>query len=83
MAAFPQLGYGYKSNTSHIAVEVQATEEAIMWWRHCLSPEKKAELIVKNHPDCLKQSYLMRISLWWIYDKNPQKLFNEWIKENV
>jgi hypothetical protein len=28
MAAFPQLGYGYKSNTSHIAKEVQVSKDA-------------------------------------------------------
>jgi hypothetical protein len=82
MAAFPQLGYGFKSNTSHIAVEVPATEEAIMWWRHCLTPDQKADLIVKDHPNCLKQSDLMRMALWRLYERNPQKLFDKWIEEN-
>jgi len=68
MAAFPQLGYGFKSNTSHIAVEVPATEEAIMWWRHCLTPDQKADL--------------MRMALWRLYERNPQKLFDKWIEEN-
>jgi hypothetical protein len=82
MVAFPQLGYGFKSNTSHIAKETPATEEALAWWRQCLTDEQKADLIVKEHPKCLNQSDLMRFALWRLYNKNPQKLFDKWIKEN-
>lgn len=81
MAAFPQLGYGYKSNTSHIAKDVPATDEALTWWRH-ISDDMKADLIVKEHPKCLNQSDLMRFALWQLYNKNPQKLFDKWIEEN-
>lgn len=42
----------------------------------------KADLIVKQHPDCLNQSALMRFALWQRYNKNPQKLFDKWIEEN-
>lgn len=82
MAAFPQLGYGYKSNTSHVAKDVPATDEALAWWRHCLTNDQKVELIVKEHPNCLRQSDLMRMALWILYNRNPQKLFDKWIKEN-
>lgn len=82
MTAFPQLGYGYKSNTSHIATEKPTSEVAIMWWRHCLTDDQKVDLIVKKHPQCLNQSGLMRFSLWKIYNENPQKLYDDWIKEN-
>ena len=82
MSAFPQLGYGFKSNISHIAKEVSTTEEAIAWWRNCLTDNQKVDLIVKEHPGCLNQSDLMRFALWTKYNKNPQKLFDKWIKEN-
>ena len=77
MAAFPQLGYGYKSNISHIA-----TDEALAWWRH-ISDDVKTDLIVKEHPKCLNKSDLMRFALWQYYNKNPQKLFDKWIEENA
>ena len=82
MSAFPQLGYGYKSNTSHIAVDVSPSKECILWWRHCLTDDQKVDLIIKRHPECLKQSGLRRWSLWKIYNENPQKLYNDWVKEN-
>lgn len=82
MSAFPKLGYGFKSNTSHIVKDIPATEEAIDWWRHCLTDEQRGELIVKEHPECLRQSDLMRFALCCLYDKNPQKIFDKWIKEN-
>jgi hypothetical protein len=82
MAAFPQLGYGYKSNTSHIAKGVEASKDVELWWKHCLTDDQKVDLIVKRHPECLHQSGLRRWSLWEIYNKNPQKLYNDWIKVN-
>jgi hypothetical protein len=82
MAAFPQLGYGYHSNTSHIVKEVQASKDAELWWRHCLTDDQKIELIIKRHPNCINQSQLMRLSLWRLYNNNPQKLYDEWVKDN-
>ena len=81
MTVFPQLGYGYKSNTSHIA-KSEPSAISLTWWRNCLTDDQKADLIVKKHPQCLKQSGLMRFSLWKIYNENPQKLYDDWIKEN-
>ena len=82
MTAFPQLGYGYKSNTSHIVKGVQTSKDAELWWKHCLTDDQKADLIVKRHPECLRQSGLMRLALWRIYNNNPQKLYDEWLKDN-
>jgi len=79
MTAFPQLGYGYKSNTN-IAKDVPPSGDAIIWWRH-LTDDKKAELIVVEHPDCLNQSDLMRFALWRLYNRNPQKLFDKYVEE--
>jgi len=80
MSAFPQLGYGFKSNTSHITEDILPTDEVFTWW-DCISDDTKIELIVKQHPDCLKQSDLMRIALWNLYCKNPQKLFDKFFEE--
>lgn len=81
MSAFPQLGYGYKSNTSHISEDIEPSNDALAWWRH-ISDEEKADLIIKQHPNCLNQSDLLRFALWNSYNKNPQKLFDKWIEEN-
>ena len=60
----------------------QALDLKELWWRHCLTDDQKVDLIVKKHPECLRQSVLMRLSLWRIYNNNPQKLYDDWIKEN-
>lgn len=83
MVAFPQLGYGYKSNTSHIVKNSEPSAISLAWWRNCLTDDQKVDLIVKKHPECLHQSGLRRLSLWKIYSENPQKLYDEWIKENL
>jgi hypothetical protein len=77
MAAFPQLGTGFKSNSDHIAKEIPPTEQALFWWRNCLTESEKADLIIKEHPNCLKQSEMLRMALWILYDKNPQKLYDK------
>ena len=82
MSAFPQLGYGYKSNTSHIATETPPTEEAIMWWKHCLTTDERVELIKKHHPNCERGSGMLLFGLHVSYTNNPQKLYDEWVKEN-
>lgn len=61
--------------------DIPATDEALAWWRH-ISNDMKADLIVKEHPNCLNQSDLMRFALFQLYSKNPQKLFDKWIEEN-
>ena len=40
MAAFPQLGYGYKSNTSHISKSEPSTI-SLAWWRNCLTSKQQ------------------------------------------
>lgn len=82
MTAFTQLGYGYKSNTSHIAAKSEPSEISLAWWRNCLTEKQKVDLIVKKHPECLTQSFLRRLSLWKIYNENPQKLYDDWMGEN-
>lgn len=44
MAAFPQLGYGYHSNTSHI-VKSEPSAISLAWWRNCLTTKQQIELI--------------------------------------
>jgi len=61
---------------------VQVNTDAIAWWRHCLTDQQKVELIIKEHPNSVHQSDLMRLALWSHYNKNPQKLFDNWVKEN-
>lgn len=82
MAAFPELGYGYKSNTSHIVNDIGPTEEAIAWWENCLTTDERIELIIKEHPNCDNGSDMLLFGLHVSYSNNPQKLFNKWIKEN-
>ena len=41
MAAFPQLGYGYKSNTSHIANSETSSPISLAWWRNCLTTKQQ------------------------------------------
>jgi hypothetical protein len=76
----------YRGNygTKHTNKNIETTEEdkVRFWWGHCLTDDQKVDLIVKRHPECLTQSGLRRWSLWEIYNKNPQKLYNDWIKEN-
>lgn len=81
MTAFPQLGHGFNSNVV-TAPENPASEEAKFWWRH-LSDDKKVELIIKEHPDSVNQSPMMRMALWIFFNKNPQKLFDKAIEENL
>lgn len=75
LIAFPQLGYGYKSNTSHIAKPEEASEEAQYWWRY-LSEEQKIEMLIKHKPDLMKMSSLMAYSAFNNANKNPQMLFD-------
>jgi hypothetical protein len=82
MAAFPQLGYGYKSNTSHIVEDTEPTEEARAWWENCLTSDQRVQLIIKQHPGCDTGSGMLLFGLHVSYSKNPQKLFNKWIEQN-
>jgi hypothetical protein len=80
MAAFPQLGYGYHSNTSHI-VKSEPSPIALAWWRNCLTIKQQIELIEKLHPNCHNGSGMLLCGLHITYSKNPQKLYDEWIKK--
>ena len=80
MAAFPQLGYGYHSNTSHIA-KSEPSPISLAWWRNCLTTKQQIELIEKLHPNCHNGSGMLLWGLHVTYSKNPQKLYDEWIKK--
>jgi hypothetical protein len=80
MAAFPQLGYGYKSNTSHI-VKNEPSNESLMWWKHCLTDKQRIEIIERHHPNCHNGSGMLLFGLHVAYSKNPQKFYDEWIGE--
>ena len=82
MAAFPQLGYGFKSNTSHVIKKEPVITEALTWWRQ-LTNDRKAELIVKENPNSLRESRMRKEFLWTGYDKNPQVLFDKYHEEYV
>lgn len=82
MVAFPQLGYGYKSNASHI-VKNEPSREAVAWWRNYLTDKQQVEIIEKRHPNCHNGSGMLLFALHVNYSKNPQKLYDEWIKENL
>lgn len=75
LIAFPQLGYGFKSNNSHIAKPEEASDEAKHWWRY-LSEEKKIEMLIKHKPDLMKMSSLMALAILNNANKNPQMLFD-------
>ena len=51
--------------------------EAEDWWRN-ISDEEKLSLIIKERPDYLRYSGLMKFAILNNYNKNPQKLFDKY-----
>ena len=72
MVAFPQLGYGYKSNTSHI-VKNEPSREAVAWWRNYLTDKQQVEIIEKRHPNCHNGSGMLLLKTHKSYMMNGLK----------
>jgi hypothetical protein len=63
MSVLP-LGHGFKTNIR--TIKNNPSNESVMWWR-ILSESQKADLIIKQYPNCINQSILMRMSLYKVY----------------
>jgi len=78
MTAFPQLGTGFKSNTSHLVKEIEPSQYAIDWWRNDLTNDEKLQILLKEHEGWCDLSNITKSVILMSYHSNPQHLYEKY-----